>query len=62
MSQTSNEGVRAKGWGWRSEQGQNRYYKGPYGHVMQFGPYLNENEKSLAKKWHDQTDILNGSL
>lgn len=62
MSRTSNEGVRAKRWDWRREQGQILYYKALIGHVMEFGPYLNENKKSLSKKWRDQTDTLNGSI
>lgn len=56
-----------KGWELRDEVeevNRARIYitKALNSHVMEFGSYLNENKKSLAKKWHIQTDTLNGSL
>lgn len=39
-----------------------RITKSLIGHDMEYGPYLSENKKSLAKKRHDQTDTLKGPL
>ena len=62
MARTSNEL-----WDIRNEVGEEnraRFYimKVFIDYVMGFGPYLNENEKSLANKWHDQTDTLKRPL